>query len=45
VDGRVVLNDGGDLATITVEEFTSPEADITESLKVECAVLEALGKT
>jgi len=45
VDGRVVLNNGSNLATIAVEEPASPEADITETLKIEGAVLETLGET
>ena len=45
VDGRVVLDDGGDLSTVTVEELTSPESNVTETLNVEGSILESLGKT
>lgn len=42
VDGGVVLNNGGDLATITMEEFAGPVADITKALQGECLVLKTL---
>jgi hypothetical protein len=45
VNGGVVLNNGSDLATIAVEELASPVSNITESLNVEGAILEALGET
>ena len=36
VDGRIVLNDSGDLATILLDELGGPVADSTESLNDKC---------
>lgn len=44
VDGTVVFNDSGDLATILFEEFSSPVADGTETLYEECSVFDTLGQ-
>ena len=41
VDGRVVLDDGGDLATILLDELGGPVADSTEALHDEGLVLDA----
>jgi hypothetical protein len=45
VNSRVVLNNCCNLSTVSVEEFASPVTNITETLKVESAVLETLGET
>jgi hypothetical protein len=45
VDGRVVLNDSGDLATILLDELGGPVADSTESLDNEGLVLDSEVKT
>ena len=44
VDGTVVFNDSGDLATILFEEFSSPVADGTETLYEESSVFDTLGQ-
>jgi len=45
VDGRVVLNDSGDLATILLDKLRGPIADGTESLDNEGLVLDSEVKT
>lgn len=44
VDGGVVLDDGGDLATILLDELGGPVADSTEALHDEGLVLDAEAK-
>lgn len=45
MDGRVVLNDSGDLTTVLLEELGGPVANSSEALNNEGAVLNAFGKT
>jgi hypothetical protein len=45
VDGRVVLNDSGDLATILLDKLRGPISDGTESLDNEGLVLDSEVKT
>ena len=45
MDGRVVLDDSGDLATILLDELRGPVADGTESLDNEGLVLDSEVKT
>jgi len=44
VNGRVVLNNSGDLATILFDELGGPVTDSTEALNVEGLAFNALGK-
>lgn len=45
VDGRVVLDHSGDLATILLDELGGPVADSTEALDDESLVLDSLGES